>query len=214
MKRLPYVVAFGLLLLGVAAFAQTSYTTNFPATENPVSQGGDWVNGKTNGAAWNNVQTLAGVAMGTQPGTGIYDDSIAALTGTWAEAQSASITVAVPSSLGAQYDEVEVHIHVTIAANSATGYEGYCPVTGSSSADPMQIVRWNGPKANSTNSNNGYTVLKGVSGVSCGPGDVLKIADNGAGALTLTKNGNAEVTVTRLNYSKAASSASDSISRI
>ena len=122
-----FAAALLALVCSIGA-AQTSYSTNFPASENPVSQGGDWVNGKTNGTAWNNVQTLAGVAMGTQPGTGIYDDSIAALTGTWAEAQSASVTVAVPSTLGAQYDEVEAHIHVTISANSATGYEGYCPV--------------------------------------------------------------------------------------
>ena len=39
-----------------------------------------------------------------------------------------------------------------------------------------------------------------MSGVSCGPGDVLKIADNGSGAITLSKNGAAEVTVTDTTY--------------
>ena len=40
-----------------------AYTTSFGLTENPISEGGEWVNGKAVGLDWNNPQTLPGKAF-------------------------------------------------------------------------------------------------------------------------------------------------------
>ena len=54
-----------VVLSAAAANAQiTSYTTNFPLTKNPISEGGRWVNGFTTGLDWNNVFTTPGFAGG------------------------------------------------------------------------------------------------------------------------------------------------------
>jgi hypothetical protein len=38
--------------------------TNFPLTEDPISEGGNWIGGGTTGLDWNNVQTTPGFANG------------------------------------------------------------------------------------------------------------------------------------------------------
>lgn len=56
--------------------------TTFDLTEDPISEGGLWVQqGGLSGLDWTNVQTAGGVAFGTQTGSGGYDDSIALLSG-------------------------------------------------------------------------------------------------------------------------------------
>ena len=57
-----------------------TYTTNFPLAENPISEGGRWINGDVTGLDWSNVRTNAGLAYGTQGGNGNYDDSVALFT--------------------------------------------------------------------------------------------------------------------------------------
>src|SRR4030095_1764084 len=59
------------------------YTTTFPIDENPISEKGNWINGQQVGLAWSDVMTVAGIAIGTQSGTGQrgFDDSTAGLTG-------------------------------------------------------------------------------------------------------------------------------------
>src|SRR5438046_7973905 len=50
------VVVVSLLLCGTGTEAiAESYTTNFPLTENPISEGGNWINGLTNGIDWSDV---------------------------------------------------------------------------------------------------------------------------------------------------------------
>src|SRR5215813_11451279 len=54
-----------------------SYSTTFPLTENPISEGGSWTNGGATGLDWANVQTTPGLSFGTGPvnaGTYIYAD--------------------------------------------------------------------------------------------------------------------------------------------
>src|SRR5260221_2997308 len=43
-----------------------SYSTSFPLTENPISEGGRWVNGGLLGLDWTNVSTTPGLAIGHQ----------------------------------------------------------------------------------------------------------------------------------------------------
>ena len=42
-----------------------SYSTNFLAIENPISEGGKWINGGTTGRDRGNVQAIPGLAFGT-----------------------------------------------------------------------------------------------------------------------------------------------------
>src|SRR5438874_4698763 len=64
--------------------AKQSYSTNFSATENPISEGGKWINGGTTGRDWGNVQSTPGLAFGTMVSSAPpYDDSTAVLAGTW-----------------------------------------------------------------------------------------------------------------------------------
>src|ERR1700690_1775779 len=68
----------------IPASTISSYTTNFPATENPISQGNVWVRGGSEGLDWTDPQTTGGspgAAWPTMPafdGTN-YNDSIAHL---------------------------------------------------------------------------------------------------------------------------------------
>ena len=44
------------------------YSTNFIRSENPISEGGRWANGKKDGFDWTDVRTIPGLAFGTEIG--------------------------------------------------------------------------------------------------------------------------------------------------
>jgi len=44
--------------------AATTYTTHFPLTENPISEHGHWINGRTTGLDWGDISTTPGSAIG------------------------------------------------------------------------------------------------------------------------------------------------------
>src|SRR2546427_751312 len=74
------------------------YTTNFSRAENPISEGGRWLNGRTDGLDWTDVRTTPGFAFGTEiggstPAPQRYDDSTALLQGTWGPNPTAQATV-------------------------------------------------------------------------------------------------------------------------
>jgi hypothetical protein len=103
--------------------AHRTYTTDFPRTENPISEGGNWSNGKTDGVHWSDVRTTRGLAFGTQiPPTGPpYDDSIAVVTGSWNPNQMATATVHTVNQQG--FEEVELLLRMSISPHFTTGYE-------------------------------------------------------------------------------------------
>jgi len=142
----------GLLILSCApvAFGQ-SYSTNFPATENPMSQGGAWLNGATDGADWGDVRTASNLAFGTTvSGAPPYNDSIAALKGTWGATQTACAIAYTVNQNSSIQEEVEVHLRKTISSHTSTGYEFDFRVT-SDGSQYMVIVRWNGALNSFTN---------------------------------------------------------------
>jgi len=123
--------------------ASRTYTTNFPGSEYPLSEGGAWTNA---GQYWTKVVKNNGIACGTQTGSGNYDDSYAHLTG-FPPNVVAMATIAkaagIPSS---EYHEVELLLRWNDSASSAAGYECNLHHAGSYA----QIVRWNGPRGNFT----------------------------------------------------------------
>jgi len=164
-----------------------TYRTKFPLTEDPISEGGRWLNGASDGFDWTDVRTTPRMAFGTMPGDAGYPqeyaDSTAVLKGKWGAHQSvhARLRVLNPSNGAGVFEEVELRVRTKIVPHSITGYEINCSVNPS---DPyMQVVKWNGPLAN-------FTLLDGR-GVGCADRDVLEATASGRGSTVITvyKNG-------------------------
>ncbi len=163
---------------------QGSYSTNFPLTENPISEGGNWVGGSTGGSnLWGNVQTSPGFAFGVNEPTE-YGDPTAILTGVWGPNQTVQGTVKITSTpTGSCCYEVELRMRMTISSNSITGYEAYCSAMP---GDPYcHIARWNGPNGSYCN------IESNPPSLFVANGDVLKATVSGTSnaIITLFLNG-------------------------
>jgi len=148
------------------------YHTLFPATETPLSEGGVWINGLTDGLDWHDAITpQAGRVVGTQSGDDApperYGDTVALVTGTWGNDQTATAVVrSVNQQSGNVFEEVELRLRSTITPHSSTGYECLYRCTGPS-ISYVQIARWNGPLAD-------FTALDSRAGPGLANGDVVK----------------------------------------
>jgi hypothetical protein len=191
-----------LFLFTLPAFGQHSYSTSFPLTENPISEGGKWVNGGSGGSGtpgidWTNILTVSGVEAygsnsGTSPG---YDDSTAVLQGigfTWAQNQTASGVVYLHDNVNTQDPEVELRLNTTISAHSITGYMCSFSVKNDGS-QYAGFGRWNGAYGN-------FTSLGLVTGFSAiVNGDTISCKRVGS-TLTMFHNGNLLLTATDSTY--------------
>jgi hypothetical protein len=128
---------------GSSATPANSYTTSFPLTENPISEGGRWINGGAVGLDWTNVSTTPGLAIGHQVGAN-FTDATALLTASWGPDQMATATVHTVNQNDACSQEVEVRLRSAISAHVNTGYEINFKMSQTSLAY-VTIVRWNGP---------------------------------------------------------------------
>ncbi len=141
------------------------YTTNFPLKENPISEGGRWIDGQTVGLDWGNISTTPGLATG-HPGPKRFADATALLKGRWGPTQTAE---AVVSSIKPfNYPEVSLRLRSRLSPHKCTGYEISSSLRKGKSAY-LIIVRWNGPLAD-------FTYLAQIGGERYGvtTGDVLK----------------------------------------
>jgi hypothetical protein len=167
------------------------YATTFPLTENPISEGGVWLNGRTDGVDWYNVLTngTIGYAYG-EVTTGEYTDPTAILKGTWAADQGAEGVVYVQNPPTNCWPEVEIRLRSTITAHRITGYEIYWGVRTDQAY--VTIVRWNGALSN-------FTTLKELNGTQYGAkngdvvkativGNVIKGYQNGVEVISVTDN--------------------------
>jgi hypothetical protein len=161
MTLLVIAVSALAFLLNAEAIAAT-YTTSFTSTEDPISENGRWIGGKTVGLEWSDFQSVPGLAFGKQNGwsRGVYDDAIALLTGTWGPNQTVQATVKTVNQNDRIFEELEIRLRSTVTANRSTGYE--CNFSARSSANAyVQIVRWNGALGD-------FTELDGREGSSYG----------------------------------------------
>lgn len=155
-KGLQILVVGGLLLSGAKSWVSAgTYTTTFGGSdENPISEGGQWINGKTIGLDWSDCAIANHRAYGAQttenPDGNPFNDSIAVLTGSWGPNQTVSGVVSFDrsGSLNNSYLEIELRLNSSISAHSCTGYE----IDYSANIPPLRtgyiyIVRWNGPFA-------------------------------------------------------------------
>ena len=178
------------------------YNTNFTYAENPISEGGKWLNGQADGLDWTDVRTTPGFAFGTEtggnrPAPQRYDDSTALLKGTWGPNQTVQATVRSvnPNQDGKVWEEVELRLRSSISPHNCTGYE----VMFRCSKTPQaycNIARWEGPLGK-------YTMLKETQGSRYGvkDGDVVKASMIGK-ILTVYING---VQVVQISDDKFAS---------
>lgn len=145
---------------------ERSYRTSFGRDEAPLSEGGLWLNGKTNGIDWADVLVKNGLAYGSvtrmavaerrveqgnlDPSSGEgsvpegdYDDPTAVLTGDWGRNQHATATVFSKHPTAEYFQEVELRLRSSITPHLCTGYEVFfrCLKTDEGYAE---IVRWNG----------------------------------------------------------------------
>ncbi len=140
-----------------------SYSTRFPLEESPISEGGRWINGRTDGRDWIDIITSSGAAYGavSRPGVperrveqgnllsgdlhpeGHYDDPTALLTGTWGRNQHGRARVFSRNQTEDYFQEVEIRLRSAMAPHLCTGYEVFfrCLKTEHAYAE---IVRWNG----------------------------------------------------------------------
>jgi hypothetical protein len=189
-----------------------SYRTNFELDENPMSEGGMWLNGKKDGIDWADVITKNGGAYGSvtrmavaerrveqgnlDPSSGEgsvpegdYDDPTAVLTGSWGQNQHVKGKVFSKNPTEEYFQEVEIRLRSTISPNSCTGYEVFwrCLKTENGYAE---IVRWNGKVGD-------FTSLKKLIGAQYGVkdgdeveatihGNVLKGFINGVEVISAT----------------------------
>jgi hypothetical protein len=189
---LGFLAAFLVLPLAFASTAmQGTYTTNFPLTEIPISEGGKWINGGTVGLDWTNVQTTPEMAFGSETGTNsgsaIYDDSTAVLAGTWGADQTAQATLYVIPHVQGSSEEVELRLRTSISAHSITGYEvNFAVGPGQTYTD---IVKWNGALGNFTvlsHQNTGGGVNNGDTIKATIAGNVITVFKNGVQVNTAT----------------------------
>lgn len=195
----PYVSVDGGTSANTGCQTGVGYTTSFASTENPISEGGKWINGKAVGLDWNNVQTSPGKAFASvlSGATGNrYDDSIAHLSTTFTAfaanqyAQGTVYRAAGYSPGSGNKHEVELLLRFRIAAHEARGYEVLWGHSGY-----LAIVRWNGPLAS-------YSALYDTGDPGIGPavdGDVLRAEINGS-TIRVYKNGALVATVSDTSW--------------
>jgi hypothetical protein len=126
-----------------------TYTTNFPLSENPISEGGRWINGGIFGKT--DVQTAPGKAYGTMVSFdgSQYVDSCACLSGFGPDHE---VTCAIANGGAVGGLEVEILLRADIASDHIYLYEVDCVFSDGG----IDLVRWDMTKARP----NSYTTLR------------------------------------------------------
>ena len=143
----------------------TTYITNFDQTENPISDGGRWTNGRAVGLDWNDMQSASSNAYGTAFSPANYDDNIACLSGFAANHYVEGVIYRAAGYNPSQEHEIELLVRFQITAHNARGNEILINSKGGN-----QIVRWNGGQGD-------FTVLSTSGNGTGNPvnGDVIRV---------------------------------------
>lgn len=147
-----------------AAELVRAYQTRFREVEEPLSENGMWLNGKSDGIDWTDVLSRGGVAYGavsrmgvserrveqgnTDPDSsstpiGDYDDPTAILAGSWGSDQRAWADVFSQNQTDAFFQEVQIRLRSSMSAHQCAGYEVIWRCLANENSY-VEIVRWNG----------------------------------------------------------------------
>jgi hypothetical protein len=164
-----------ILLTGCHNNSPRTYSTRFGHSEDPISENGNWINGKTTGLDWSDVSSESGIATGHQMGDVHYADATALLTGVWGADQSAEAEVFAATTYASDYPEVELRLRSSLSPHKCSGYEIAYSVAGKTEKAYVMIVRWNGPAGD-------FTVLNQPFGpqYAAGNGDRVKATITGS----------------------------------
>jgi hypothetical protein len=185
------------------------YRTEFGTDEDPISENGMWLNGRTDAVDWTDVVVKGGVAYGAYARNSIvefraeqgnlesedagpvgdWDDPTAMLTGEWGADQYLSGHAFIRNPSPDIFQEVQLRARWTLRPHYCTGYEFIFRVLDGD-ASYVEIVRWGG--AIGTWESLGRAEGKDV-GIK--DGDLLEARAIGS-ALTATINGRDVLTVT------------------
>jgi len=189
-----------------------SYRTTFPLDETPISEGGLWLNARTDGVDWCDVVTEGGVAYGEVTRMGVaeqraeqgnldvsapesaapvgdYDDPTAVLRGPWGRDQFVRARVFSRNQTNRYFQEVEIRLRTTIEPHRCAGYEVFwrCLKTDEAYAE---IVRWDGPiggwKSLTRKTGPEFGVKDGDVVEACIVGNVIKGFINGVEVTSVT----------------------------
>ena len=167
-----------------------SYATDFPGTENPISEGGRWTN--TVSATWSNPVSTVGGSPGHAVGlnsTG-FNDSIAMLAGSFTADQRVTVTAfRGTGSIGAA--EIELLLRMTMVPGSPDKVFTY-EIDIIPAQREIVIVRWDGIQGKFTNLRSGP-----ISGIN--DGDAIEATITGPAnevLITVKLNGATIVTTT------------------
>lgn len=132
----------------------SSYSTDFPTTENPISESGNWTH--FGGSVWKTIETLSNRAQAAEY-TELENDANAFL-GSWAGGDDYEViaTTYHPSGTGA---EVEILLRGSGDSTNVSAYE-FLYNTGGSWA----LVKWLGPLHSFSFLDNGGTTASGPNG--------------------------------------------------
>jgi hypothetical protein len=119
-----------------------SYSTRFQLNEDPISEGGRWVNGQKEGIDWYDIITKNGEAYGAVT-KGDYTDPTALLKGVWGKNQHGKGKVFSRNQTEKYYQEVEIRLRSSLTPQKCTGYEVFWRCLKTPKAY-VEIVRWNG----------------------------------------------------------------------
>lgn len=157
------------------SYPSATYSTSFPLTENPISEGGKWLTGLTDGLAWTDIQTTPAkcFASAFDAAPGGVQDGLANLKRSFLACASNQYSQGVIFRAGSYTPashECEVLSNFTIGPNSATGYEAYFGI-----GNTHALVRWNGAFGDFTALASGNVNLP----TEPADGDVIRIWRNG-----------------------------------
>jgi hypothetical protein len=195
-----------------------SYANSFDVDDAPLSDGGMWLNGGTDGVDWVDVIVKDGKAYGgrsrmavaeqrAEQGNleggeaaapmGDYDDPTAILAGEWGPDQHGRATVYSVNPTDEYFQEVEIRLRSTMDPKHCRGYEVFWRCL-QEEGGYAEIVRWNGPIGD-------FTSLKRLQGAEYGVkhGDVIEATVIG-NVLTGYVNGVEMISVTDDVYTDGA----------
>lgn len=122
--------------LVIRAAPATSYTTALSLTENPISEAGNWINGKADAVINNDVRTVSGIACATSFNnpSGPFDDSICILNpDKFAIPANQTVTVVVFRAGGytpSANHEINIFLRGKFTPSHISGYEVNLSLTG------------------------------------------------------------------------------------
>lgn len=103
-----------------------AYASNFPATENPISENGFVLSGARDGSDWSDFRTSGGLTYGTQANSAAtppYNDSLAVLKGAPPNHAIQATCHVEAGTFTSGFHELGLHVRKKLSANASPGYE-------------------------------------------------------------------------------------------